>query len=102
MKEVRSFLGLVGYYRRFVQNFSKIVKPLTNQLKKEVKFEWAPECEEAFQVLKEKLTSVPILTLPDGSEDLEVFSDALRQGLGYVLMQRRKGIAYDSRQLKPH
>ena len=102
MKEVRSFLGLAGYYRRLVHNFSRIAKPLTTLLKKETMFNWTPECNEAFHTLKEKLTTTNVLTIPDGNEGLEVFSDASRQGLGCVLMQNKKFIAYGSRPLKLH
>ena len=75
---------------------------LTTLPKKETKFNWTPECDEAFQTLKEKLTTAPVLTIPDGNEGSEVFSDASRQGLGCVLMQKKKVIAYAFRQLKPH
>ena len=100
--EVRSFLGLAGYYRRFIQDFSKISLPLTKLTKKNEKFVWGVEQEKAFQTLKSKLSDAPILTLPEGSEDLVVYTDASHQGLGAVLMQRGKVIAYASRQLKPH
>ncbi|XP_035836191.1 uncharacterized protein LOC110886480 [Helianthus annuus] len=100
--EVRSFLGLAGYYRRFIQDFSKISLPLTRLTKKNEKFVWGVEQERAFQTLKSKLSDAPILTLPEGSEDLVVYTDASHQGLGAVLMQRGKVIAYASRQLKPH
>ncbi|KAI3814167.1 hypothetical protein L1987_18914 [Smallanthus sonchifolius] len=100
--EVRSFLGLAGYYRRFISNFSKIVVPLTALTHKGKTYEWGPKQEEAFQTLKQKLCNAPILTLPDGSDDLVVYCDASNQGLGCVLMQRGKVIAYASRQLKIH
>ncbi|XP_021991419.2 uncharacterized protein LOC110888187 [Helianthus annuus] len=100
--EIRSFLGLAGYYRRFIQDFSKMALPLTKLTRKKEKFVWEKEQEEAFRMLKEKLSSPPILTLPDGTEDLVVYSDASHQGLGCVLMQRGRVIAYASRQLKPH
>ncbi|KAD0280377.1 hypothetical protein E3N88_44511 [Mikania micrantha] len=100
--EVRSFLGLAGYYRRFIQDFSKIATPLTKLTKKDVKYEWGPNQEQAFSVLKEKLTQAPVLALPDGNDDLVVYADASRQGLGCVLMQRGRVIAYASRQLKIH
>jgi len=98
--EVRSFLGLAGYYRRFIKDFSKISSPLTNLLKKVVKFEWSSKCEEAFQELKSRLTSAPILTLPVEGEEYIVYSDAPKNGLGCVLMQGNRVIAYASRQLK--
>ena len=84
--EVRSFLGLAGYYRRFIEGFSKIAGPLHCLTRKGVKFEWTDRCEGSFQTLKERLTSAPVLTLPEGNEGFEVYSDASRQGLGCVLM----------------
>ncbi|KAD3336800.1 hypothetical protein E3N88_32319 [Mikania micrantha] len=100
--ELRSFLGLASYYRRFIQDFSKIATPLTKLTKKDVKYEWGPNQEQAFSVLKEKLTQAPVLALPDGNDDLVVYADASQQGLGCVLMQRGRVIAYASRQLKIH
>ncbi|GJY01113.1 putative reverse transcriptase domain-containing protein [Tanacetum coccineum] len=100
--EVRSFLGLAGYYRRFIANFSSIAKPLTLLTQKNKKYEWGAEQEEAFQLLKSKLCDAPILSLPDGVEDFVVYCDASNRGLGCVLMQRNKVIAYASRQLKIH
>ncbi|CAN6362592.1 unnamed protein product [Urochloa humidicola] len=100
--EIRSFLGLAGYYRRFIENFSKIAKPMTELLKNNTKFEWTEACEQSFQTLKDKLTSAPVLTLPDVKKDFVVYCDASRQGLGCVLMQEGKVIAYASRQLKKH
>ncbi|KAI3813659.1 hypothetical protein L1987_18388 [Smallanthus sonchifolius] len=100
--EVRSFLGLAGYYCRFISNFSKIAVPLTALTHKGKPYEWGPKQEEAFQTPKQKLCNAPILTLPDGNGDLVVCCDASNQGLGCVLMQRGKVIAYASRQLKNH
>src|SRR5512139_3644781 len=100
--QIRSFLGLAGYYRRFIENFSKIARPMTQLLKKEEKFVWSPQCEKAFQTLKEKLVSAPILILPDTRKDFMVYCDASRQGLGCVLMQDGHVVAYASRQLRPH
>ncbi|KAI3808232.1 hypothetical protein L1987_24181 [Smallanthus sonchifolius] len=100
--EVHSFLGLAGYYRRFISNFSKIAVPLTALTHKGKTYEWGPKQEEAFQTLKQRLCNAPILTLPDGNNDLVVYCDASNQGLGCVLMQRGKVIAYESRQLKIH
>ncbi|GJT11639.1 reverse transcriptase domain-containing protein [Tanacetum coccineum] len=100
--EVRSFLGLAGYYRRFIANFSKIAKPLTSLTQKNQKYEWGEEQEAAFQTLKNNLCDAPVLSLPDGVEDFVVYCDASNQGLGCVLMQRDKVIAYASRQLKIH
>jgi hypothetical protein len=100
--EVRSFLGLAGYYRRFIENFSKIAHPMTNLLKKTKEFEWTPACEQSFQELKLKLTTTPVLSLPDISKDFVVYCDASRQGLSCMLMQDGRVIAYASRQLKEH
>ena len=100
--EVRSFLGLAGYYRIFIEGFSKIAGPLHCLTRKGVKFEWTDRCEGSFQTLKEKLTSAPVLTLPEGNEGFEVYSDASHQGLGCVLMQHKRVVAYASRQLKKH
>ncbi|GJR46615.1 putative reverse transcriptase domain-containing protein [Tanacetum coccineum] len=102
LSEVRSFLGLAGYYKRFIENFSKIAKPLTLLTQKNQKYEWGEKQEKAFQTLKDNLCNALILSLPDGVEDFMVYYDALNQGLGYVLMQRDKVIAYASRQLKIH
>ena len=100
--KVRSFLGLAGYYRIFIEGFSKIAGPLHCLTRKGVKFEWTDRCEGSFQTLKEKLTSTPVLTLPEGNEGFKVYSDASHQGLGYVLMQHKRVVAYASRQLKTH
>ncbi|GJY33346.1 putative reverse transcriptase domain-containing protein [Tanacetum coccineum] len=100
--EVRSFLGLAGYYRQFIENFSKIAKSLTILTQNCKTFDWGKEQERAFQTLKDKLCNAPILALPDGLEDFVVYCDASGLGLGCVLMQRGKVIAYASRQLKIH
>nr|GEZ06675.1 putative reverse transcriptase domain-containing protein [Tanacetum cinerariifolium] len=94
--------GLAGYYRRFIKGFSKIAKPMTKLTQKKVKFEWGNKQEAAFQLLKKKLCSAPILALPEGSEDFIIYCDASNKGLGAVLMQREKVISYASRQLKIH
>ncbi|GJX44027.1 reverse transcriptase domain-containing protein [Tanacetum coccineum] len=100
--EIRSFLGLAGYYRRFIENFSKIAKPLTLLTQKNKTYVWGDEQDEAFRILKEKLCNAPVLALPDGPDDFVVYCDASKQGFGCVLMQRGKVIAYASRQLKKH
>jgi hypothetical protein len=100
--EIRSFLGLAGYYRRFVEGFSKLFGPLTALTKKNARYEWTDECECSFQELKQRLVTTPILTLPSGSGGFVIYSDASRKGLGCVLMQNGKVIAYASRQLKNH
>ncbi|GJW39439.1 putative reverse transcriptase domain-containing protein [Tanacetum coccineum] len=100
--EIHQFLGLAGYYQRFIEGFSKIAKPMTKLTQKKVKFEWGDKQEAVFQLLKQKLCSAPILALPKGSEDFIAYCDASKKGLGAVLMQREKVISYASRQLKIH
>ncbi|KAL5760844.1 hypothetical protein ACOSQ2_019682 [Xanthoceras sorbifolium] len=100
--EIRSFLGLAGYYRRFVKGFSMIAAPMTKLLQKNVKFEWNEKCQASFEKLKSLLTEAPILTQPTSGKDYVIFSDASHNRLGCVLMQEGKVVAYASRQLKPH
>nr|GFC60287.1 putative reverse transcriptase domain-containing protein [Tanacetum cinerariifolium] len=100
--EIRKFLGLAGYYRRFIERLSKVSKPMTKLIQRKVEFEWGDKQEAAFQLLKQKLCSAPTLALPEGSEDFIVYCDASNKGLGVVLMQREKVISYASRQLKNH
>ncbi|GJW80254.1 putative reverse transcriptase domain-containing protein [Tanacetum coccineum] len=85
--KIRSFLGLAGYYRRFIENFSKIAKPLTLLTQKNKTYVWGNEQDEAFRILKEKLCNAPMLALPDGPDDFVVYCDASKQGFGCVLMQ---------------
>jgi hypothetical protein len=85
--EVRSFLGLPGYYRHFILDFSKIAKSMTRFLKKDRKFDWTPECEQAFHTLRTLLTSAPMLAQPDIEKPFDVYCDASCTGLGCVLMQ---------------
>jgi hypothetical protein len=101
VSEVRSFLGMAGYYRHFTKWFSSIARSMTELLMKDKKFVWTPKCEGSFQIIK-KLTTAPVLTLPDIHQNFVIFCDASRQGLGCVLMQNEKVIAYASRLLKPH
>ncbi|GJY65987.1 putative reverse transcriptase domain-containing protein [Tanacetum coccineum] len=100
--EVRQFLGLTGYYRRFIQGFSKIAKSLTELTQKNKKYIWGEDQESSFQLLKQKLCEAPILALPEGNDNFVVYCDASHQGLKAVLMQREKVIAYASRQFKPN
>ncbi|GJY15672.1 putative reverse transcriptase domain-containing protein [Tanacetum coccineum] len=100
--EIRQFLGLVGYYRRFIEGFSKIAKSTTKLTQKKVKFDWGDKPEAAFQLLKETLCSAPILALPEGAKNFIIYYDASHKGLGVVLMQNEKVIAYASQQLKIH
>ena len=95
--EIRSFLGLAGYYRRFIEDFSRLAAPMTRLTRKEVKFEWDDRCEEAFQELKRRVTSAPILIVPDKGQGYTVYYDASRAGLGCVLMQSGRVVAYGSR-----
>ena len=100
--EIRSFLGLAGYYWRFIEDFSRLAAPMTRLTRKEVKFDWDDRCEEAIQELKRRLTSAPILIVPDRGQGYTVYCDASRAGLGCVLMQSGRVVAYGSRQLKNH
>ena len=100
--EVLSFLGLASYYRRFVKGFSMIAAPMTRLLQKNVNFEWNEKCYASFEKLKEFLTEEPVLTQPTYGKEYVIFSDASLNGLGCVLMQEGKVVAYASRQLKPH
>jgi hypothetical protein len=100
--EILTFLNLAGYFRRFIENFSKIAKPMTELLKSNMPYVWSDKCEASFQELKNRLTTTPVLTLPDASKDFVAYCDASRQGLGCVLMQGGKVVAYVSRQLQKH
>jgi hypothetical protein len=84
VRQIRSFLGLAGYYRRFIPDFSRIVKPITELLKKEVKFVWGQKCEDAFHTLRQHLTTAPVLAQPDSSKPFDVYCDASGTGLGCV------------------
>jgi hypothetical protein len=100
--QIRSFLGLAGYYCRFIPDFSRIAKPMTELLKKEVKFFWKERCEEAFHTLRAHLTTAPVLAQPDTSKPFDVYCDASGTRLGCVLMQDNCVIAYASRALQTH
>ncbi|KAJ4745738.1 polyprotein [Rhynchospora pubera] len=102
VSEIRSFLGLAGYYRRFVAGFSQIAKPLTELLHKGVKFVWEERQEKSFQELKNRLVTAPVLAMPVSGREYDVYTDASKSGLGCVLMQEKHVIAYASRQLRPH
>jgi hypothetical protein len=93
---------MVDYYRRFIEGFSKIVRPMTALLAKKVEFKWTPVCQESFETLKQKLTTTPVLILPDVHKPFSVYCDASYTGMGCVLMQEGKVVAYSSRQLKVH
>ena len=98
--DIRSFLGLAGYYRRFVEGFSSIASPLSRLTHKMVKFQWSYDCEKSFAELKTRLTTAPVLTLLEGSDGYVIYCDAFRVGLCCVLMQRDKVISYASKKLK--
>ncbi|WVZ76281.1 hypothetical protein U9M48_024268 [Paspalum notatum var. saurae] len=100
--EIRSFLGLAGYYRRFIKDFSKTAKPMTSLTKKNAKYVWSSNCEEAFQTLNKLLTSAPVLAQPDVTKPFDVYCDASGNGFGYVLMQEGRVIAYALHQLRKH
>nr|GEV44704.1 putative reverse transcriptase domain-containing protein [Tanacetum cinerariifolium] len=100
--KIRQFLRLAGYYRRFIEGFSKIEKSMTKLTQKNVKFDWGEKEEAAFQLIKQKLCSAPILALPKGSKNFIVYCDASCKGLGAVVIQNEKVIAYASRQIKIH
>ena len=100
--EIRSFLGFAGYYRRFIEDFSRLEAPMTRLTQKGVKFEWDDLCEKAFQELKIRLTSAPILIVSEQGQRYTMYCDASRDGLGCVLMQPEMVVAYGSRQLKNH
>ena len=96
--EVRSFLGLAGYYRRFVKGFSITEAPMTRLLQKNVKFEWSEKCQANFEKLKAFLTEAPVLTQPTYDKEYVIFSNASLNGLRCVLMQEGKVVAYGLRQ----
>ncbi|XP_058103535.1 uncharacterized protein LOC131247112 [Magnolia sinica] len=100
--EVRSFLGLAGYYRRFIRDFSKITRPLSQLTRKDLKFAWNEKAKAPFQELKDKLTSAPVLMLPEQGVKYTIYTDASCVGLGCVLMQKDRAIAYASRHLRKH
>jgi hypothetical protein len=102
VSKVRSFPGLAGYYRRFIPNFSKISKPITELLKKGNKYLWSEACDEAFKHLKKLLTTSPVLAQPDTTKPFDVYCDASGTGLGGVLMQEDRVISYSLRQLRRH
>ena len=100
--EVRSFLGLTSYYRRSVEGFSKIVVPLKELTRKSMRFSWSDKCEASFQELKQRLITAPVLSLPKENGKFVVYYDTSKMGLGCVLMQEGRVIAYASRQLKEY
>jgi hypothetical protein len=97
VSDIRSFLGLAGYYRRFVEDASKIVKPLTSLLEKDKKFIWSEACQNSFDELRKRLTTALVLAMPNIHKSFDIYYDASKQGLGCVLMQEGHMIAYASR-----
>jgi hypothetical protein len=97
---IKSFIGMAEYYRRFIEGFSKIAKPMTALLGNKVEFNWTQKCQETFEALKEKLTTTPVLVLPHVHKPFSVYCDACYTGLGCVLMKEGRVVAYSSRQLK--
>jgi hypothetical protein len=102
VSDIRSFLRLAGYYRRFIKGFSKISKAMTELLEKDRKLEWTPTCEASFQELKKRLTTAPILVMPDMEKSFSIYCDAYGQGLGSVLMQDGHLVVYASQELRKH
>jgi hypothetical protein len=97
VRGIKSFIGMAGYYRRFIEGFSKIARPMTALLANKVEFKWTPACQESFEMLKQKLTTSPVLVLPDVHKPFSLYCDASYTGLGCVLMQEGKVVAYSSR-----
>jgi hypothetical protein len=100
--EIQSFLGLAGYYRRFIKDFSKIAKLMTKLLEKDKAFEWTVECQASFEELRKHLTSAPVLDLLDLTKKFDIYCDASRRGLVCVLMQEGHVMCYASQQLRKH
>jgi hypothetical protein len=100
--QIRSFLGLAGYYHEFIPNFRKITKPMKKLLEKEAKFKWSPQCKEVFLTLKKLLTTAAVLAQPDIEKSFDVYCDASDIGIRGVLMQDGRAIAYASRQFRRH
>jgi hypothetical protein len=102
VSDIQSFLGLAGYYQRFIKGFSKISKPMTELHEKDRKFEWTLVCEASFQELNKQLMTAPILVMPNMEKPFSIYCDASGQRLGCVLMQDGHVVAYASRQLRKH
>jgi hypothetical protein len=102
VSDIRSFLGLGGYYQRFIEGFLKISKPMTELLEKDKQFEWTPASEASFQELKKRLTTTLVLMMPDMEKPFSIYCDVSSQGLGCVFMQDGRVVAYASRKLRKH
>jgi hypothetical protein len=96
VSDIQSFIGLAGYYQRFIEGFSKISKPMTELLEKDKQFKWMPACESSFQELKKRLMTAPVLVMPNMEKPFTIYCDASGQGLGCVLMQDGRVVAYAS------
>jgi hypothetical protein len=97
VSEIGSFLGMAGYYRKFIEGFSKLAKPMTTLLEKNAEFVWSKECQASFEEFKKRQTTAPVLILPDIAKSFSIYYDASRQGLGCVLMQEGRVVAYASK-----
>jgi hypothetical protein len=97
VRGIKSFIGMARYYRRFIEGFSKIARPMMALLAKKAKFKWTPACQESFKTLKKKLTTTPVLILLDVHKPFSIYCDASYTGLGCVLMQEGRVVAYSSR-----
>jgi hypothetical protein len=93
IRGIKSFIGMAGYYRHFIEGFSKIVRPMIAFLAKKVEFKWTPACQKSFETLKEKLTTTPVLILPDVHKPFSVYCDASYTRLGCVSMQEGRVVA---------
>ena len=102
VSEIRSFIGLAGYYHRLIEGFSKLAKPMTALLEKNAKFVLSDECQASFEEFKERLTTTLVLVLLDLSKSFSIYCDASRLGLGCVLMKEGRVVAYASKQLRKH
>ena len=102
MTKVRSFLRLAGYYQRFIEGLSKRVSPLTQLTRKDKPFSWTKQCEARFEEMKKRLTTALVLAILDMTKTFEVYCNVSYEGLGCVLMQEKRPMAYASRQLKIH
>jgi hypothetical protein len=100
--EIQSFLGLAGYYRRFIKDFSKIANPVMKLLEKNTTFEWTAECQANFEELRKHLTSAPVLVLLDLTKKFDIYCDSSHRGLGCILMQEGQAVCYASPQLRKH
>lgn len=98
--DIRSFMGLAGYYRRFVEGFSRVAYPITSLQKKGKAFKWTPDCQRSFDQLKHLLTTTPILSIFNPNKEYVVCTDASKEDVGGVLMQEGRVVAYESRKLK--